>query len=484
MSNKRLNYFLVSILIFLIFSAVFWSYSIDDAFVTFRYAENFADGHGLTFNPGDRPVEGYSNFLWLLILSLAYLIGLPTYFTAKILGVACFLMAGIVWYRNLSGDDREFLWLAPLFFLANPYTAFWAVSGLELGLYALILALLAVGVIKRAYWSYFMLPLLILIRPEGFVIAIVIIIAGWFEGLLKKEIQWKYYIFALGIIILTFGLLIVFRMSAFGYPMPNTFYVKSTLAIHGFLRLVKGMIYYLPLAFLFMIAMYKIFRNLRNNGGYLFYATVFLAMALINCLADAIMNFHFRYLIAFLPFFLLTAFYGLNHLKAEKIKVAAIILSAVSILIPTIPVYASVVQERKIWGAQKNLIEFVNRQPEQIRISLTDVGRIPYYTKARYNDIWGLVSADIGHEGFNPLREYMRFPDYFVFVGYSWGNKIILRFGKERLIAQCKGFDQTYQYIGAGVPDGGNLNEDGYNYLIYQKNQNAVDSLLRLHPIN
>lgn len=483
MSDKNLKYFPAAILIFLIFVSVFWSYSIDDAFVTFRYAENFADGHGLTFNPGEKPVEGYSNFLWLLILSLACRAGLPIYLTAKVLGVVCFLLAGIIWYRNLSRDHENLLWPAALFFLANPYTAFWAVSGLELGLYALILVLLAAGILKKNYWSLLLIPLLVLIRPEGFVIGIVIVAAGGLTGLLERNIRWKFHIIMAGMIIISFGLLILFRMAVFGYPMPNTFYAKSTLAIHGLLRLVKIMVYYFPLAILFMLGLFRISRNFRETGKYLFYAIIFLAMAAINCLADAIMNFHARYLIAFIPFFLITALYGLAYLKNSKVIAAGLFLSAISILVTAIPVYGSVTQEKKIWGAQKNLIEFINKQPEQIHISLTDVGRIPFYTRAWYYDIWGLVSAEIAHEEFNPVREYLRFPDYFVFVGYFRGDKIRLRFGKERLIAQCKGFDQTYQYIGAGVPDNGNLNEDGYNYLIFRKDQKAVDSLLKLYPI-
>ncbi|RKX21336.1 MAG: hypothetical protein DRP51_04400, partial [Candidatus Zixiibacteriota bacterium] len=55
---------LISVILFFIFAYLFWGYSIDDAFITFRYAENLADGYGLVFNPGGEPVEGYSNFLW------------------------------------------------------------------------------------------------------------------------------------------------------------------------------------------------------------------------------------------------------------------------------------------------------------------------------------------------------------------------------------------------------------------------------------
>ena len=40
-------------------------FDIDDAYISFRYAQNLLDGHGLVFNPGD-PVEGYSNLLWVL----------------------------------------------------------------------------------------------------------------------------------------------------------------------------------------------------------------------------------------------------------------------------------------------------------------------------------------------------------------------------------------------------------------------------------
>ena len=38
----------------------------DDAYISFRYAENLVRGEGLVYNPGER-VEGYSNLLHVLI---------------------------------------------------------------------------------------------------------------------------------------------------------------------------------------------------------------------------------------------------------------------------------------------------------------------------------------------------------------------------------------------------------------------------------
>lgn len=55
----------------------------DDAFITFRYAERLADGHGITYNPPPfRAVEGYSELLWMLVLAGAHRLGLAIPATA------------------------------------------------------------------------------------------------------------------------------------------------------------------------------------------------------------------------------------------------------------------------------------------------------------------------------------------------------------------------------------------------------------------
>src|SRR5207247_899918 len=47
---------------------------VDDAFISFRYAQHLVDGYGLVFNPGER-VEGYTNFLWTMIMAAVIWIG-------------------------------------------------------------------------------------------------------------------------------------------------------------------------------------------------------------------------------------------------------------------------------------------------------------------------------------------------------------------------------------------------------------------------
>lgn len=56
----------------------------DDAFISFRYARNLVDGLGLVWNPGER-VEGYTNFLWTLLVAGGMVLGAePVAFTQAV----------------------------------------------------------------------------------------------------------------------------------------------------------------------------------------------------------------------------------------------------------------------------------------------------------------------------------------------------------------------------------------------------------------
>ena len=60
----------------------------DDAFISFRYAENLVRGFGLVFNPGER-VEGYSNFLWTMWCALGLSLGVDPERWTVVAGIAC-----------------------------------------------------------------------------------------------------------------------------------------------------------------------------------------------------------------------------------------------------------------------------------------------------------------------------------------------------------------------------------------------------------
>jgi hypothetical protein len=43
----------------------------DDAFISLRYSRHLAEGHGIAWNVGEAPVEGYSNFLHIVLGAIA-----------------------------------------------------------------------------------------------------------------------------------------------------------------------------------------------------------------------------------------------------------------------------------------------------------------------------------------------------------------------------------------------------------------------------
>ena len=76
------------------------SFRVDDAYITFSFSKNLAAGNGPIFSHGLR-VEGYSNFLWMLVVAVRYLFhaeGDP-YSFARVVAFGCLALAAFTVYR-------------------------------------------------------------------------------------------------------------------------------------------------------------------------------------------------------------------------------------------------------------------------------------------------------------------------------------------------------------------------------------------------
>lgn len=106
----------------------------DDAFISFRYARNLADGLGLRYNPGvDPPVEGYSNFLWVLLMTPFEKLGADPGVAARVISVACGAVL-VVWVAALVArrvsSSRPAPLAAALVLATLPPVTVWATGGL------------------------------------------------------------------------------------------------------------------------------------------------------------------------------------------------------------------------------------------------------------------------------------------------------------------------------------------------------------------
>jgi arabinofuranosyltransferase len=73
-------------------------FTIDDAYISFRYARNLANGLGLVYNPGEA-IEGYTNFAWTIALAIGLKLGIDPHWTAKVMGAAAAIGTLVVVYR-------------------------------------------------------------------------------------------------------------------------------------------------------------------------------------------------------------------------------------------------------------------------------------------------------------------------------------------------------------------------------------------------
>ncbi len=116
------------------------AFTIDDAYISFRYARNLVEGNGLVYNLG-QAVEGYTNFSWTMLLAGAMALGIDPHTTAKTVGALSALGLLVVVYRMsarlqpLAGMPCVATWLLA----TSPASVCWAVFGLETPLFVLLI---------------------------------------------------------------------------------------------------------------------------------------------------------------------------------------------------------------------------------------------------------------------------------------------------------------------------------------------------------
>jgi hypothetical protein len=211
-----------------------WLWYIDDAAISFSFARNFVDGHGLVAQPGGERVEGYSNPLWIALLSLWECFGVSGFISSKLMGAAFGLATiPLVWaIARYSRPDRdEVVPLLAAFALAtNVQFGIWATSGLENSLFGLLLAAAIwrtlVETRTRGFpWSAALFLGIALTRPEGIAYAAL----GGFAAMgfalqdgrgLRPTLVW------LAVFFVPFGAYHAIRYDYFAWIFPNTYYAK------------------------------------------------------------------------------------------------------------------------------------------------------------------------------------------------------------------------------------------------------------------
>jgi hypothetical protein len=104
----------------------------DDAFITFRYSQHLVEGHGPVWNV-DQRVEGYTNFLWMLMMAVPIAFGIDPVLPSMVISLGC--LAFSLWLlfdisRRQAEDPAKGFWAwLPLVF--SHTLLIFATSGME-----------------------------------------------------------------------------------------------------------------------------------------------------------------------------------------------------------------------------------------------------------------------------------------------------------------------------------------------------------------
>lgn len=455
-NNNSLVYailiFLSVVFIYLCFDTKFLQ---DDAFITFRYVENFVHGNGLVFNIGEK-VEGYTNFLWLLLLSVFSFLKFDLLSMSQYLSVgfgvlilfAAYKISGII---NLQPDFSQqkktkegsepgyvniiFNIIPVVLLVFTGAFTYWSVSGMESSMFIFFAMLSIYYYIKEkdseAVNYKFALYLFVasLTRPEGLYLFFIILfhkvlvtfitkknIGESIKILFSKNNLVTYLIF-----IVPTGLYILFRISYYGYPFPNTFYAKTGISwvyiqagleyTWNFFKsyLLFGIIYLLPLV------LFKLKKNFFEIS-FLYILTFFYTLYVISVGGD-VLQLH-RFFLPVLPFFyiLFAKFlrYVFENLRSKSqafnLGTYSFLFLAISVALALFNYYSGkdkikdvtelengLVDKMRLAGSWFNQEQIKKGQP--MTIAATTIGAVSYYAGLNVSviDMLGLTDKEIAH---------------------------------------------------------------------------------------
>lgn len=387
-----------------------WFFTIDDMFIPLRYARNWVEGQGLLWNTNELPVEGYSNFSFVLIAASAIKLGLNPVVVLKLLGVIGLYLT--VWGIYLLSRLWFVVWVACLpciALLLYKGQIIWSVSGLETTIYQASLAFALYFLLRGQGYSPYpsaktevktgchLLSALCLLlasitRPEGVFFLVLFFALAIVDSDKSQRRSVVTSVFKATVLFAVFYVPYFFwRWYYFGHLLPNPVLCKGFSADNllsldfTYLRLAW------PFALLSIVAVMK-----AQDRRHYFFWTPSLLYLLLLAKADPIVAFENRLFLPAFQFLLPLAVLGLSGVtdyfaeeKEGKIFAICAFLTGFFFL-PVMSVaeyqFFSINPQAGLRLRQNVLSWMAAHVPENSRVVLADSGMIPYYSKANFID--------------------------------------------------------------------------------------------------
>jgi len=318
LKNRRF-FFILCFALLLLLEFYFIDFVVDDAFISYRYAKNLVRGNGMVFNLGEK-VEGYTNFLWVILISIFIKVGATPVIVSKVFGIVSsfLLLYGTYLIGKKLLDSKYPYDLIALFLLSvSPCIAVWAVGGLETVFFAALVvwAIYFFFSTKYLLLSPYLFILASMTRPEGVLFFLIILVYMLIVRRYRDSLGFltRFLIFG--------GIYFVWRLYYFGDLLPNTFYAK--VGRFGGHHWLSGFGYFYDFVkyygggFLFVILpVFPILLKRTSDKYYFIIGTVVVYSLYILCVGSDWMP-QYRFFVPVLPFFYLLIQKGIETLGGQ-----------------------------------------------------------------------------------------------------------------------------------------------------------------------
>ena len=443
---------LIALGIIFIYYCLAFNFVQDDSYITFRYVKNFTEGNGLVFNIGEK-VEGYTCFLWVILLSFIKLIGVNFISASQTLGIIFSLLTLFVVYR-ISHDifpkqeepyyNFTFNFIAVLLILSNGAFSYWSVSGMETGLFSFLTTLGIYMYLRenklhenKLPLSAFVFLLASLTRPEGNLIFAVTVLHKIISTLKSKKninpetnipvsshkLLNRNNILWLMIYIIPGLVFMLWRYSYYGYWLPNTFYAKTGTTLEYF---STGLDYFLEFAKVYGIYGVLIIFTLLNLYSrdyfyeYLYLILLFFIFSIYVILIGGDVLRPGRFFVPLMPVFYILVQEAFHQIFTYFEKQAAIKSFLLIAVIVTLALgyytYKDQFEQIKRYSELENgLVDKMkisgtwlknksNAEGKTLTVAATTIGAVSYYSEADIIDMLGLTDRVIAHNP-KPIEE-------------------------------------------------------------------------------
>ena len=382
----------------------------EDAAILMRYSRHLAAGHGIVWNVGEPPVDGATDFLFMLLLAAVHAGGLSLEAAVRVLDLAAHALTVVVVYagaRRLFGASLPSAAVAAAFVAAGPALAY-TEACFGTPLFALTVAVAWYAAARaardggRREAAAFAVSALVmgLARPEGALLAVFMLLAVLFaRGAEGSGRTLRVFAAVFGGLGLAYFL---WRWSYFGHPLPTPFYKKGGGTLHWD-TLRKSFKNVFDLTFPFILAWPVGLAFSRTRRQAVFSLIPVLAFAAIWVLLSDETNYLKRFRYPVVPIVLMSwppLLGGLRALlprPARKAAAAAGLAVACALFVRHYRAFAP--PQRPRAGLQDMAEMLRGFGAGRYAIAVTESGLLPFYSDWRALDAWGLNDTWIARHG-------------------------------------------------------------------------------------